>query len=61
MMGEFLLELRPFKALFILAVTEFVAVLAEGILFVEEAMEFVKLSMILGEFELEGARNIKKM
>ena len=44
------LFLRPvFNKLFILAVKEFVAVFAGGIVFVELAIEFVRLSRMLGE------------
>ena len=47
MIGELFLGLILFNALLILAVKEFVAVFAEGIVVVEVAMEFVKLSRIL--------------
>ena len=51
-----------FKALFIPAVKGLVAVFAEGMMVVEFAIEFVRLSRMLGEFdEVFEERKIKTM
>jgi hypothetical protein len=50
-----------FKALFIAAVKGLVAVFAEGMMVVEFAIEFVRLSIMLGEFAVFEERKIKTM